>query len=125
MRATTHALYLRALNSNLATPPPPVDSPRLGLGSLFQLREELRREAQRLSQAEEEGKMALAKGQRELQRDRDVVREESEHVEALREEVERAQAEAREARDGVERERVLMLKGFSEVRVSLEVRTTS
>lgn len=65
--------------------------------------------------------MTLAKGQRELQRARDAVREEEEHVEALREEAEKAQAEAREARDGLERERGEMLKGFSEVRVALEV----
>lgn len=65
--------------------------------------------------------MALAKGQRELQRARGSVREEEEHVEALREELEKAQAEAREARDGVERERGEMLKGFSEARVALEV----
>lgn len=65
--------------------------------------------------------MALAKGQREVDRARDAVREEEEHVEALREEVEKAQAEAREARDVVEREREEMLRGFTEVRVALEV----
>lgn len=102
--------------------------PPVGTAILFstpccsrQLREDLRREAQRLSRAEEEGKLALAKGQRELLRDRDVVREEEKQVEALRMDLEAERTKAREARDGVERERGDMLKGFSEVRVSLEV----
>lgn len=65
--------------------------------------------------------MALAKGQRELQRGRDAVREEEKQVEALRAEAEAAQGQAREAREAVEREREDMMKGFSEVRVALEV----
>lgn len=66
--------------------------------------------------------MTLAKGQREVQRGRDSLREEEKLLEALRLEVEKEQAEAREARSGVERERGEMLQGFSEVRVALEVR---
>ncbi len=103
--------------------PFPPQNPRLyPLIAARQLREDLRREAQRLSRAEEDGKMALAKGQRELQRGRDAVREEEKQVEALREEAEAAQAEAREAREAVGHEREEMMKGFSEVRVALEVK---
>lgn len=50
------------------------------------------------------------------------MRAEEEQVEALRLEAERAKAEAQAARDAVELERGEMLKGFSEVRVALEVR---
>lgn len=86
-----------------------------------QLREELRREAQRLSCVEEEGKLALDKGRRELQRSQVAVTEEGKQVEVLRLETERALAETRSAREGVEREREDMFKGFQEVKVALEV----
>lgn len=89
---------------------------------MSKLREELQREAQRISRNEREGNLSLEKSRKELKRREDAVQDDAKEVEAMRKAAEEAMALVRQERDGVERERDEMLKGFQEIRTALEVR---
>lgn len=89
-----------------------------------QLREELQREAQKISRNEQEGTLSLENSRREVKRREDAVQDDAKEVEAMRKAAEEAMALVRQERDGVERERDEMLKGFQDIRMALEVRYT-
>lgn len=87
-----------------------------------QLRDELRREAQRLARAGEEERLRLERERRDLDSDREALQEEKEGVAVLRRELEDAMALAIEGKATTERERAEILAGLHEVRMALEVR---
>lgn len=87
-----------------------------------QLREELHREAQRLSRVEEGSGVELEKARKDLRRSRDSVKTQRKEAEALKHQAENALDQVRKGREGVEQEREEMLKSFQEARAALEVR---
>ena len=68
--------------------------------------------------------MNLEMTRRDLKRREDAVQDRVKEVEDLRNAAEEALVLARQERDGVERERDEMLKGFQEIRTGVEVRST-
>lgn len=86
------------------------------------MREDVRREAERVAKRQEEHRRRVKKAREELDKERQACREETEGVAALGRQLEEALVTAKAARDGLERERGKMLQGFLEVRSALEVR---
>lgn len=87
-----------------------------------QLRDELKREAQRLSRTEEQNRLDLERARRDLERENEACKEERTVVADLERELEESLARAREGRDAMESERSEMLREFHEVKTDLEVR---
>lgn len=84
------------------------------------LKEELTREAQRLSRTAEQNRLDMEKALRDLIREQEACRAESRGAAKLKRELEESLAKAREGREGLERERSEMLRGFQDVRMDLE-----